>query len=100
MSILDFSQREMKKNPDHTSVREIVVGNKHVEIVEYEENASHSDWCIAGHIGFVLDGEIMYELEDGELRILKGKGFLLPSGTRHRGHNVFPGITRFFLVDE
>ena len=100
MSILDFSETELKKNPDHTAFREIFIKNKHVEIVEYEENASHPDWCTTGHIGFVLEGEIMYELEKGEIRAQKGKGFFLPSGTRHRGHNVFPGITRFFLIDE
>ena len=100
MSILDFSEKELKKNPDHTGFKEIFIGNKHVELVEYEENASHPDWCTVGHVGFVLEGEIMYELEKGELRVQKGKGFFLPSGTRHRGHNVFPGVTRFFLVDE
>jgi quercetin dioxygenase-like cupin family protein len=100
MSLLDFSKLDMKKNPDHTGVKEISIGNKRVQIVQYEENASHPDWCTAGHIGFVLEGEIMYELERGELRVQKGKGFILPTGTRHRGHNVFPGVTRFFLVDE
>jgi quercetin dioxygenase-like cupin family protein len=100
MSILDFSETELKKNPDHTGFREIFIRDKRVQIVEYEEDASHPDWCTAGHIGFVLEGEIMYELENGEIHVPKGKGFFLPSGTRHRGHNVFLGITRFFLIDE
>jgi len=100
VSILDFSGRELKKNSDHTGFREILVGKKRVRIVEYEENASHPDWCTVGHIGFVLEGEIKYELEKGELKVQEGKGFILPSGTRHRGHNVFPGVTRFFLIDE
>jgi len=100
VSILDFSDRELKKNPDHTGFKEILIGNKRVRIVEYEENASHPEWCTVGHIGFVLEGEIKYELEKGELKVQKGKGFILPSGTPHRGHNVFPGVTRFFLIDE
>lgn len=100
MSILDFSGTELKKNPDHTGFRELFLGKKRVQIVEYEENASHPDWCTTGHIGFVLEGEIMYELEQSEIRVQKGKGFFLPTGTRHRGHNVYPGTTRFFLIDE
>ena len=51
-------------------------------------------------VWFVLEGEIMYELEKGKIQVQKGKGFFLPSGTKHRGHNVFPGVTRFFLIDE
>ena len=100
MSVLDFAEQQLKKNPDHTGVRALLAGSKRVQIVEYEENASHPDWCTVGHIGFVLEGEIMYELDKGEIRVQKGKGFFLPTGTRHRGHNVFPGVTRFFLVDE
>ena len=100
MSILDFSERELKRNSDRTQFKEILIREKRFRIVEYEEKASHPDWCAIGHIGFVLEGEIRYELEKGELRVQKGKGFLFPSGTRHRGHNVFPGVTRFFLVDE
>ena len=100
MSVLDFSERELKTNPDHTGFKEILIEDKRFQIVEYEKDASHPDWCTTGHIGFVIEGEIMYELEKGELRVQKGKGFFLPPGTRHRGHNVFPGVTRFFLVDE
>lgn len=100
MSLLDFAEKEQKKNPDHTGFKEILIGNKRIRIVEYEENASHPDWCNTGHIGCVLEGEIMYELAEGELKVKKGNGFVLPSGTRHRGHNVFPGVTRFFLIDE
>jgi len=100
VSVLDFSGKELKKNPDHTGFKEILIQNKRFRIVEYERNASHPEWCTTGHIGFVLEGEIMYELENGELKVQKGKGFFLPSGVPHRGHNIFAGITRFFLIDE
>jgi len=100
MSVLDFSETELKKNPDHTGFREVLVGEKHFRIVEYEKNASHPDWCTTGHVGFVIEGEIMYELDKGQIRARQGNGFFLPAGTRHRGHNVFPGTTRFFLIDE
>ena len=73
---------------------------KRVQIVEYEEDTFPPDWCTTGHIGFVLEGEIMYELEKSEIHVQKGKGFFLPTGTQHRGHNVYPGTTRFFLIDE
>lgn len=100
MSVLDFSQTKLSRNPDHTAFREIFIRNRRAQIVEYEENASHPDWCTTGHIGFVFEGEIMYELEKGDIHVQEGNGFFLASGTKHRGHNVFPGATRFFLIDE
>jgi quercetin dioxygenase-like cupin family protein len=100
MFVLDFSNVEASQNPDHTQYREILVHDKRFRIVEYEKNASHPDWCSKGHHGFVLEGEIMYELENGSARVRAGNAFLISPGTRHRGHNVFPGVTRFFLVDD
>jgi len=100
MSVLNFSDSKLNKHPDRTAFKEILIGTKRFRIVEYEENASHSDWCTIGHVGFVLEGEIMYELANGEIYVKEGSGFFLPSGTKHRGHNVFRGITRFFLLDE
>jgi quercetin dioxygenase-like cupin family protein len=100
MSVLDFANAKPNKNPDHTGFREIVIKNKRFRIVEYERGASHPDWCSEGHVGFVLEGEIMYELEKGDIHVQAGKGFFLPSGVKHRGHNVFAGITRFFLIGE
>lgn len=100
MSVLDFSNVEIKKDKDHTGHRTIVVGGKRFEIVEYEEDAYRPDWCRTGHVGFVVQGKIMYELEKGSMRIGAGSGFFIPPGVKHRGRNIYAGVTHFFLMDE
>lgn len=85
--------------------KEVQVEGKRWAIVEYAEGAWREEWCEEGHRGFVLEGEIEYEFDDGSepLRARKGEAFLLPTAplTRgaHRGRNLTPGSTRLFLID-
>jgi quercetin dioxygenase-like cupin family protein len=71
-------------------------------VVEYGPGASRGEWCTDGHRGFVLDGAIEYEFEDGgePLRLRAGQAFVLGAGRGHRGRNVAGAATRLFLIDD
>jgi hypothetical protein len=45
--------------------RTIEVGNIRVRIVEYSAGYLADHWCRRGHVLFVLEGELVTELEDG-----------------------------------
>ena len=42
------------------------VDGRRFAIVEYGPGAAREDWCLDGHYGMVLEGEIEYWFEDGE----------------------------------
>ena len=71
-------------------------------IVEYEAGAAREEWCTDGHRGYVLDGQIEYEFDDGSspLAVTARQGFFLAAGTGHRGHNPGSTTTRLFLIDD
>ncbi len=71
-------------------------------IVEYGPGAERDEWCKDGHRGYVLEGAIEYELDDGSppLAFRQGEGFVLAAGTGHRGRNRSGGVTRLFLIDD
>ena len=71
-------------------------------LVEYAPGARREEWCTEGHRGFVVDGAISYEFDDGHPRIeaRAGQAFLLPGGQGHRGTNLADGPTRLFLIDD
>jgi quercetin dioxygenase-like cupin family protein len=71
-------------------------------IVEYEAGAAREEWCTDGHRGYVLEGRIEYEFDDGSapLAVEEGQGFFLTSGTGHRGRNPGSTATRLFLIDD
>lgn len=86
--------------------REEEVGGARWATVEYGEGVAREEWCEEGHRGFVIEGKIEYEFDDGAppLRAAKGEAFLLPpaplGGGAHRGRNIAPGPTRLFLIDD
>src|SRR3954471_10081333 len=70
-------------------------------VVEYASGARREEWCTDGHRGFVLDGSIEYEFDDGgePLRLRAGQAFVLAAGRGHRGANTAGEATRLFLID-
>ena len=86
--------------------REVDVGGARWATVEYGEGVGRDEWCEEGHRGYVIQGEIEYEFDDGRtpLRAKEGEAFLLPpaplGGGAHRGRNLAPGPTRLFLIDD
>jgi quercetin dioxygenase-like cupin family protein len=71
-------------------------------IVEYAPRAEREEWCTDGHRGYVVEGAIEYQFEDGSgpLQFQQGQGFVLAAGTGHRGRNPTAGTTRLFLIDD
>ena len=78
---------------------EQVVGGVRWAVVEYAPGAGRSEWCDAPHIGYVVSGQYITELDGESLHMHAGQGFVLPPGTRHRSRNTgsLPAIV--FLVD-
>lgn len=82
--------------------REAQNGGRRWAIVEYAPGARRDEWCLDGHAGFVLEGEIEYEFSDGDppLVVSEGTGFTLATGRGHRGRNLRDTSSRLFLIDD
>lgn len=79
--------------------RSTVVNGVRWALVRYDAGAERDEWCTDGHRGFVLHGQMAYELEGGErVDIPDGSAFWLPPGSGHRGVNG-GAETQLFLID-
>ena len=80
--------------------RAVEVNGVRWAIVQYEPGVLREEWCEEGHSGYVLDGEVSYEFQDGRavLAVREGEGFTLPDGSGHRGRAGADGA-RLFLID-
>jgi quercetin dioxygenase-like cupin family protein len=56
-------------------------------------------WCTRGHVGYVVSGQYITDLDDGTLQMRAGQGFVLPPGVRHRSRNTGAMPAIVFLVD-
>jgi quercetin dioxygenase-like cupin family protein len=70
-------------------------------VVEYAAGAARPDWCIVGHRGYVVAGEIEYQFwSGGSLTARAGQGFVLPRGDGHRGRNRGRETARLLVIDD
>src|SRR5918997_4402735 len=103
---LPFDELPWAEDAPGIRAKEADVGGARWATVEYGEGVGREEWCEEGHRGFVLDGEIEYEFDDGRepLRASEGEAFFLPpaslGGGAHRGRNLASGPTRLFLIDD
>lgn len=84
------------------SARETHEAGRRWAIVEYAPGARREEWCLDGHAGFVLEGQVEYEFSDDEAPMLvtAGDAFTLATGRGHRGRNTCEAIARLFLIDD
>lgn len=66
--VVAFGAREWDEEAPGVRARSEHVLGQRWAIVEYAEGTARREWCIDGHRGFVLEGEIEYEFDDGGAR--------------------------------
>jgi quercetin dioxygenase-like cupin family protein len=82
--------------------REIHEEGRRWAIVEYAPHARREEWCLDGHAGFVLEGQVEYEFSDDEeaMVVSEGDAFTLATGRGHRGRNTRDSASTLFLIDD
>jgi len=99
---LDFESIGWEDDQPDIHSRAVQALGQRWAIVVYEARAAREEWCTDGHRGYVLEGRIEYEFDDGSerLSVEQGQGFFLAAGTGHRGRNPGAEATRLFLIDD
>ena len=98
---VDFSDITPVSHDRDVSDQEVDVGGTRWALVTYAPGAGRADWCETPHSGYVLDGTLTYEFEDGRapLPLTPGDAFALPAAPRHRGRNEGDDPARLFIID-
>jgi quercetin dioxygenase-like cupin family protein len=76
-------------------------GNRRLRLVEFSYGFVEPDWCIHGHIGYVLDGELDVDFDGTLIRFSAGDGVFIPAGAKHKHKaKVLTDVVRLVLVEE
>ena len=75
------------------------LGDLRIRMIEYSANYLADHWCELGHLVFVLEGELINELQDGATNVLKaGMSYQVSDGlSSHRSRTVGP--VKMLVVD-
>ncbi|GMT49003.1 MAG: hypothetical protein IEMM0008_0542 [bacterium] len=96
---IDFNAIPWESPEKGIRTKTIIKGSKKLRIVEFSNDFVETDWCLKGHIGYILEGEIEIDF-DGSIQLFKtGEGLFIPKGQKHR-HQSTIQKARLFLVEE
>ena len=98
--IVPFAATALEPEAPGIASRAVEVNGVRWAVVQYEPGVLREEWCDEGHSGYALEGEVVYEFQDGgpALAVRAGEGFTLPDGSGHRGRAGADGV-RLFLID-
>ena len=77
------------------------LGDRQLRLVEFGRDLVHPDWCITGHLGYVLEGEMEVEIDGGSLIFHAGDGIHFPPGEADRHRPIARSeIVRLVFVED
>jgi quercetin dioxygenase-like cupin family protein len=98
--VVSFDGGAEEHDPEVRDIEQVIDGVRWA-LVEYAPGAGRLGWCESPHAGYVLEGELEYEFEDGSPGMLVGAGqaFRLAAAPAHRGRNHGSEPARLFIID-
>lgn len=76
-------------------------GSKQLRLLRLTSDFVEPEWCVKGHVGFVLEGELEIDFQGHAVRYPQGSGICIPSGTAsaHKARAISAAVL-LFLVEE
>jgi ethanolamine utilization protein EutQ (cupin superfamily) len=72
-----------------------------LRLAEFTKEFVESDWCIKGHIGYVLDGQMEIDFDGKVTMFGPGDGLFIPAGEKHKHKaKVLTDILKIILVED
>ena len=82
-------------------VKQLCRGDHCIRLIEFSDNFVEVDWCVSGHVGYVVEGTLEIDYCGRVVRYRAGDGLCIPSGelTKHKA-NVPCGKAILFVVEQ
>ncbi len=98
---IDFERLPWDIGPTGIRSKTGLGDGRQIRLVELEGNDREHDWCVTGHVGYVLEGELEIAFEDRTERFTTGAGFFIRSGEdeRHKSKAVGRRVVLFLVED-
>jgi len=72
-----------------------------LRLAEFTREFVERHWCTKGHIGYVLEGRMEIDFDDGVIALAEGDGLFIPPGEPHKHKaRVLTNRVRVILVED
>lgn len=98
---IQFDQLEWIEMGDGMRFKRFQQGELQLRLVEWDRSMLHPNWCLKGHIGYMLEGEVEIDIAGKVFTYTKGDVILLPEGEEHKHRpKVLTEKVQFFAVEK
>ena len=74
---------------------------RRLRLAEFTEEFVEAEWCVNGHIGYVLEGRIEIDFNGNLVLLEAGDGLFIPAGEEHKHKaRILTDRARVILVEE
>lgn len=99
-ALIEFAAMPWESPARGVCVKQVLRGNQRIRLIEFSEDFTEADWCIKGHIGFVIEGSLEIAFDGWVVKLNPGDGLFIPPGeaTKHKAR-VRRGKATLFIVE-
>ena len=74
---------------------------RRLRLAEFSREFAELDWCVKGHIGYVLEGRMEVDFDGRVAQFEAGDGLFIPAGQEHKHKGkVLTDVVRMILVED
>jgi mannose-6-phosphate isomerase-like protein (cupin superfamily) len=95
----NFSRQSWKQVTPLARQKTMTLGDKRIRLLELAPGFEELEWCLRGHIGYVLDGSLEIEFQNGTQKFEPGDVLAVEPGCHHKARRTNQKVT-LFVVDE
>ena len=81
---IDFESMEWESPMTGVRFKAFEQNGRKLRLVEFFKEFVEPDWCINGHIGYVLEGQMEIDFDGQVILFGPGDGVFIPSGQKHK----------------
>ena len=81
---VDFKLMEWEKPAEKVRFKAYEQDGKKLRLVEFSKGFVEPDWCMKGHIGYILEGKMKIDFDGKTVVFSTGDGVFIPAGEKHK----------------
>ena len=81
---IDFSAMDWEKSESGIKSKSSEQNRKKIRLLELHKGLKHPEWCVTGHIGYIIEGELEIEFNGRIVNISKGDALIIAAGEEEK----------------
>lgn len=82
--LIDFRKINWENPALGISHKVYISDSMKIRLLEFNDELFEKEWCLKGHVGYVLEGNLSIDFSGELVEFKHGDGLFIPEGTKHK----------------